>query len=307
MVPASGPMLDEPAARAALVDLACPDSARFDDGRLVDRAPEPGVRAGHVALAGTVAEPLLHAFSTGRTPVPRLTIGTPAAPGRVVGPSTADSSVRVVNERYRAEHPALLALSLTHDLLWRAAEPDQVEEATLHALGAMVHLQLVARCPAIAHLGTELARRQNSLALTLLNSRHPNRAEISVVAGDGLGTIPGGAPTMQTTDFWSIPFVSAPPPSRPPDAPALLGPCLERIAAPNAPFPERLRYDSELGAWLSAYLGRRWLPIRTQLRAAVALGVVDEDDLASASGLDPDAAAREFAVADAVACFSRRP
>ncbi|HUV10344.1 MAG TPA: hypothetical protein VMX12_05155, partial [Acidimicrobiia bacterium] len=200
----------------------------------------------------------------------------------------------------------LLALSLTHDLLWRAQDPDQIEEATLHALGAMVHLQLVARAPAIAHLGTELARRQNSLALTLLDSRLPGHADISVIATDGTGTIPGGAPEMQTADFWSIPFVGAKPPPTPPAAPVLLGRCLERIVAPGTPLPHPLRYDAHLGSWLSEHLGRGWLPVEEQLRAAVALGVVDENDLTSASGLEPRAAARAFAVEGAVACFRSR-
>lgn len=306
MVPASGPILDADGARAALNDVACPDVARFDDDNLVDRVPEPGVRAGVVALAGTIAEPLLDAFATGRTVPQHLATGTAASRGRVIGTSASDPSIRVVNERYRAEHPALLALSLTHDLLWRAAEANQVEEAALHALGAMVHLQLIARTPAIAHLGTELARRQNSLALTLLNSRRPGQTDISVIAPDGPGTIPGGAPSMQTTDFWSIPFVDAPAPRTPPEAPTLLGRCLERIAAPGAPLPDPLRYDAGLGTWLSAHLGRGWLPIGAQLRATIALGIVDEDDLVAASGLDRDAAASAFDVADAIVCFSSR-
>src|SRR6185369_17636224 len=94
------------------------------------------------------------------------------------------------------------------------------EEVVLHALVALVHLQLLARTPALAHTGTELARRQNSLAITLLNSRHPGAAEISVRAPDGPGTIPGGAPSMQTPDFWSIPFVGDGPHDG--DAPPLL-------------------------------------------------------------------------------------
>jgi len=308
MVPAAGPALDADAARAALAAIACPGADGFDDPALARRAEDPGVRAGLVALVGTIAEPLLDAFIGGGTPVSRVGLGPPASPGRVIGPP-ADADVdepgtRVVNERYRAEHPALLALSLTHDLLWRAAEPDQIEEVTLHALGAMVHLQLVARAPEVAHLGTELARRQNSLALTLLNSRRPESAQISVVAPDGPGTIPGGDPAMQTPDVWSIPFVGAPPPGEPPEAPALLGACLARVADPDTPVPSPLRYEPSLGTWLSEHLGREWLPVAAQLRAAMALGAVDEHDLASASGLDVRDAIGAFGVGAAAACFT---
>lgn len=308
MVPAAGPALDADAARAALTAIACPDPDRFDDPALVERAGDPGVRAGLVALGGTIAEPLLDACIGGATPVQHLVLGPPASPGRVIGPpadtDAHDPGFRVVNERYRAEHPALLALSLTHDLLWRAREPDQIEEATLHALGAMVHLQLVARAPQLAHLGTELARRQNSLALTLLNSRRPGNAHISVVAPDGPGTIPGGDPAMQTPDFWSIPFVGSPPPTEPPAAPTLLGACLARVVEPDASLPTPLRYAPSLGTWLGEHLGRSWLPVAAQLRAAMALGAVDEHDLASASGLDVPDAVDAFDVRAAAACFT---
>ncbi len=134
-----------------------------------------------------------------------------------------------------------------------------------------MHLQLVARTPALAHTGTELARRQNSLAITLLNSRHPGSADISVVALDGPGTIPGGAPNMQTADFWSIPFVSGPATAA--DAPPLLGTVLERVTGAAPPSP--LRYDDALGVWWSQHGMRGALDPDAQWRAAVALGLLD--------------------------------
>ena len=167
----------------------------------------------------------------------------------------------------------------------------------------MVHLQLLARAPALAHTGTELARRQNALAITLLNSRHPGDPAIALVAPDGPGTIPGGAPSMQTPDFWSIPFVGDGPHES--GAPVLLGPVLERVLADGAARPGPLRYDDGLGALLSERLGRAWLSPRAQLRAAVALGLVGPDDLARATGLEPGAAAARLGVTDALAGFDR--
>ena len=287
MVPAGGDEPDESAAVAALSAIGVADAAaRMTDPALVRRAPQPGARAGLVALVGTVAEPLLDAFVAGQTPVDHVGIGVPASPGRIVGP-TADGprGERVVNARYRIEHPALLAGSLAHDLLWHApsaagagqAGAGQYEEATLHALCALVHLQLVARAPMLAHSGTELARRQNSLGITLLNSRRPGHADISIVAPDGPGTIPGGAPNMQTPDFWSIPFVSGEPVAG--DAPALLGEVLAGVApeVPTpvpAPLPAPLRYDDALGTWLSVTGLRGALSAREQYDAAVALGLL---------------------------------
>jgi hypothetical protein len=282
MVPAAGPAIDAGGARAALADLGIHGEGadRLDAPELCSRVPDPGVRAGLLALSVTIAAPLLDAFLRGEATVDRLAYGTPGSPGRVVGPADGAGArarvvnARVVNRRYQAEHPALLALSLTHDLLWRGPGASQCEEATLHALGAMAHIQLLARCSRLASTGTELARRQNSLAITLLNSRRPGSADLSLIAPDGPGTIPGGAPSMQTRDFWSIPFVGNGPHDG--DAPPSLAPVLRKVLDPRAGLPDPLRYDDALGALLSDHLGRDWLPLDAQWRAAAALGLVEE-------------------------------
>jgi hypothetical protein len=279
MIPAFGDDPSEDDARALIGPLGDAARARYDDATLRDRVPAPLPRAGLAALSGTVGEPLLDAFIEWRTDVTALRVGAPAAPGRVVGPAAqGDRSVRLVNARYRAEHPVLLAPSLTHDLLWSGPGAGQNEEVVLHALCAVVHVQLVARHPFVADLGSELARRQNSLAIALLNSRHPGSPDVSLIAPDGPGTIPGGAESMQTPDFWSIPFVRASSKGGDPqetDAPELLGEVLARIAAAGTDsVPSPLRYDDALGAWLSAGGLRGALSPHEQYAAAVALGLL---------------------------------
>jgi hypothetical protein len=276
MVPASGDPPDESAAIAALRAVGVADAPdRMSDAALRRRTPEPGPRAGLVALTATVAAPVLEEFLSGRLRIQRLGSGATASAGRIIGPpARGPADERVVNERYRAEHPALLAGSLAHDLLWSGEGAGQYEEAALHALCALVHAQLLARAPFLARTGTELARRQNSLAITLLNSRHPGRAEVAVRAPDGPGTIPGGAPGMQTPDFWSIPFVSGPPVEA--DAPALFGRVLAQVVGGEPTLPAPLRYDDALGAWWSDRGIRGALPLDAQWRAACALGLVDE-------------------------------
>jgi hypothetical protein len=280
MEPAAGPAVTVDTAVAALYALGIHDAAaRLADDELVARAPDPGPRAGLLALSVTVAAPVLDAFVRGATPVDVIGLGATASPGRIVGPpadvpaGSPDTApgTRVVNERYRAEVPTLLAGSLAHDLLWSGPGAGQYEEVVLHALVALVHLQLVARTPALARTGTELARRQNSLAITLLNSRHPGRADLAIKAPDGPGTIPGGAPGMQTPDFWSIPFVGGTPVAA--AAPALLRPVLERATGVAPPSP--LRYDDALGDWWSAHGARGALDLAAQCRAAVALTLLD--------------------------------
>ncbi len=312
MAPADGPDLDDDGARnalgALLPDLLGRTAVRaaldlYGRSELRRAAPPPLLRAGLVVLAGTLAAPALDGLLAADTPVvgPFDVEAMPGS-GRVLGPGAAGAPTRALNDRYRAEHPAVVAPSLAHDLLWSGAGDDQYEEATLHAVLAMVHLQVVARCPAVAHLGTELTRRQNSLAITLANSRHPGSAAISVRADDGRGTIPGGAPELQTRDFWSIPFAGGGGSGR--AAPAALGRVLAAVASPGAAVPSPLRYDEALAAFLAVELGRGWLDVGEQLRAAVALGLVEPDDVAAAAGLGPDEAVDAFGLAAACACWT---
>jgi hypothetical protein len=315
MEPAVGDPTDEHLARAALGTLL-PDHlgdaaavaeglALFDSPTLHRLSPAPLPRAALVLLCGTVAAAALGAVAGGRAGVPFTSVGVAAMPGsgRVVGPAPdGPEGARAVNDRYAAEHPAVLAPSLAHDLLWSGDGHDQYEEATLHAVLAMVHLQVIAASPWIAHLGTELTRRQNSLAVTLANSRHPGSAALAVRADDGPGTIPGGDPSMRTPDFWSIPFAGGPVTDRP--APPALAEVLAAAAADPRAIPVPLRYDRALDGFLANDLGRGWLGPAEQLRATIALGLVSVDDVADASGLGTDAAVRAYGLAAAQACWS---
>ena len=220
----------------------------------------------------------------------------------MVGPAPdGPDGARAVNDRYAAEHPAVLAPSLAHDLLWSGDGHDQYEEATLHAVLAMVHLQVIAASPWIAHLGTELTRRQNSLAVTLANSRHPGSAAMAVRADDGPARSPGATPRCRPADFWSIPFAGGPVTDRP--APPALAEVLGRRRRRPRAVPSPLRYDRALDGFLANDLGRGWLGVAEQLRRLIALGLVSVDDVADASGLGTDAAVRAYGLAAAQACW----
>ncbi len=226
-----------------------------------------------VELVGTVGEAVFEAWTAGRTAVTRLTYGVPASPGRVVGPvwgPDGNGAMRVVNERYRAEDARLLLPSIVHDLLWTGPGAGHAEETLLHALGAYVHAQLLARDASLADLGTELARRENSITITLLNSRRPGSAAVTLVAPDGLGTIPGGAPGMQTPDFWSVPFAP-----RAADGAPISPLVLEVLAAIARVDVSRVpqHFDDDLGGWCSQMFVSVLEP-RVQLAALAALGLV---------------------------------
>ena len=223
-----------------------------------------------VELVGTVGESVFEAWTAGRTEVTRLTYGVPGSPGRVVGPTVEGGEAeRVVNERYRAEDARLLLPSIVHDLLWSGPGAGHAEETLLHALGAYVHAQLLARDGSLADLGTELARRENSITITLLNSRRPGSATVTLVAPDGPGTIPGGAPGMQTPDFWSVPFASRV------DDGAPISPLVREVLSTIAGVEAAVvpsTFDDHLGAWCSDAFGSILEP-PVQFAAADALGV----------------------------------
>jgi hypothetical protein len=273
MRPAAGPPWDAARARAAAA-ASVPDAAgreralaAFADPALMRRVADPGPRAALAILTGTAGEPLVAAVAEGRAPA--IGSGPLSEASRVIGPDPADPGRRLLNDRYRAEHPALVAPSLVHALLAGPPPRGHAQEALLHGLLAAVHLQIVARAPRLAGLGTELARRQNSLALSLFNSRPAGSPSIRLIAPDGPGTIPGGAPAMQTPDFWSIPF--APPEPAPAPAPGMLGEVLRRLLGPVPALAGPLAYADSLARLVDAHLDGTWLSPSARARAGRAL------------------------------------
>jgi hypothetical protein len=279
MAPAAGPPPADDEIEEELLRLAPDARERFRDPVLRERAPDAGVRAALALLGETIGATALEVFERGGGLVETLRYGKTATPGAAVGPPYQPRAAgeRCVSTRYRAEHFALVAPWVVRDLLWSGPGAGHAEDATLHALVALTHVQLVARHPDLGEQRTELARRLHSLALRLLSSRRPGSARIELVAPDGPGTVPGGAPARQTPDFWSLPFgARAEDGTRVEDGarvPPAVARTLAALAAPEQIAPPD-RYTDEVGVWISAHLGRQVLPVRSQLAAAVALGLL---------------------------------
>jgi hypothetical protein len=247
--------------------------ARFDDADVAERLPDAVVRAGFLTLTGTLGDPIVGLFLAGELSVTHLAFGRPADPNRVVGPSAAGPAAhRVVDERYRCEPFALLAGSILHNLVHHEPVVSDAEETLGYGLLAAVHLQVISRVPDLAGT-TELARRQNSLALSLLCSRSPGSAVARMIAPDGLGTIPGGAPDRQTPDFWSIPFAPHHPEPAPPTPAlsALLDSYLGEVEKEDRP----LLVDGGLAAMIDDHVLTRELRPHELVQAAIALTVLD--------------------------------
>ena len=284
MSPDAGGPLDDLGAHHLLDHLLQPEHAdvahdRFEDTALRDRVPDAQLRAALLLLSGGPAEAELEAFIEGTTPVLRLGVGPTVGDGRVLGVERHDSDAarRVLNERYASEHPAVVAPSLAHALCHHGDAASSDEEATLHGVLAAVHTWLLAGNPALGELRSELARRQASLTITLLNARAPGSTLASIRCPDGPGTIPDGNPALQCPDLWSIPFNSRSPQECDLFVPRPVRDSLARLAAGTAP-PVPDRYDDSLGLWLTEHLGRGvWFGDVVRAVAGLALGLHGAD------------------------------
>lgn len=273
MVPASAPQADEAVARACVQRHALDTrkaTAAFDDPLLIARAPAPGVRAGLALLMGSVAEAALDPLMS-EGGIESVDYGAPAGAGRIIGPGD-DPSQRIVSARYAGESPALLTGPLAHELLCSPVPRCDAEEKFTHGILAMVHMQLLSQTPDLATHGTELNRRVNSITLSLFNSRIPDDPRFRFIAPDGLGTIPGGRASMQTPDFWSIPFLSGHPEPVPIPEPVLA--VIEALGCPVGALDSPARYTTATIRRIDDTAGTAWLDWGARARVGAALGIL---------------------------------
>ena len=239
------------------------------DERLIATVPDDALRAGVAALAATIGAPLLDWLVAPDCSVQSLAWGDPGG-SRIAGlAQPADREThRVVNVRYRHEHPFLVAGSLLHQLCWNPGAENHPQEVLLHALLAVAHAQLLDAVPSLVGT-TELARRQQSLVLSLLCSRPAGGDRIRVIAPDGAGTIPGGEPSMQTPDLWSIPFAQG-------EDPIPAPPTLGLVLAPWVPadaLPDPLTQSRATVEVVDAHALDRWLPVEVADRVLRSLSL----------------------------------
>ncbi|MDQ2677667.1 MAG: hypothetical protein M3Y51_02905 [Actinomycetota bacterium] len=277
MVPATGPARSLGATRQLLVETSTDErraTACFDDEQLVARVPDHNLRAALCLLAGGPAEPMLDAFVAGDTPTTSFAVGPILGEGRVIGaPVDGAPGEQALNERYRFEHPGVIAPSLAHALCHHTEGAGDAEEATLHGVLAATHAWLLASVPGLGDLDTELSRRQASLTITLLNARSPGSWRASIRCPDGPGTIPGGNPALQCPDLWSIPFVGHAAAEGAAVVPEPVRATLRRLTDGRSPEVPA-RYDDSLGEWLTAELGTGpWFGPCLRVAAGRALGL----------------------------------
>lgn len=199
LAPAPGPPLtaEEALAEArSLVAARSPELAAeagrlYGDPRLMERIPDPGLRAAAVSLLGTIAQPALDWLLDG--PFVAVELGSFDGPAIARSFAGADGQRIVVHERFRAERPGLLSVVLAHEALHADGEASDVEELIATALQALVHLQQLLADPTLAAERTELAQSVDAWTLIRLNTRARGSAELRLVLADGgPSVLPGG-------------------------------------------------------------------------------------------------------------------
>jgi hypothetical protein len=243
------------------------------------RVPSPTLRAGLVALAGTLAEPALDAFLAGG-PFSTIDFG-PVAARTAVAQSLPDGSRRriVVDPRFQHEHFGLLTTVLLQELLHHDAAGNGAEDAVVAAVAAMTHAQALYRHPELAGLGTELSRRLNTLVLAWTNSRQPGSPRSGVIAPKGRGLYPGSP--VRRRDLWSL-FGAKPSDASPapPELAAIAGGVVARgVGVPRTPV------YGQATARLLGRLDDRWLTQLDRVRVSLALGLVSMDEVVKVTKL----------------------
>ena len=197
--PAAGPrasdaeLLREAEALVAARDPLLADrvAARFDDPDLVERVPDPALRAALVSLLGTVASDAVDFATSPR--FTRVEFG-PVGAGRI-GRSIGEPGGQriVIDSRFRNERPALLSVVLAHEAFHADGRASELEELVAVAVQSLVHMEQLLADPALAEEGTELAQSTNAWVVVRLNTHRTGSSDLRLVLlDDGPSVLPGG-------------------------------------------------------------------------------------------------------------------
>ena len=250
MIPASGDTLSETAARAALTDFlsrrGIPDLQNalnaFDNPILIQKMPDPTLRAGLVSLSGTLGEPAIDALTRG--PLGPIAFG-PVSTGDYV--QASENGAVAIDQRYRAEAFPLFGPVFTRLSIQTDAQTGRAEEIATSALLALIAMQQALVDETLAQSGTELSRRLNTQMLARLNSGRAAFPNIGIEQIPNGEAFPGGQPVASyAAVFAALPDIATP-------ASALLRTYLARLAPPGTAIPPAQTYDADVLAFLDRH------------------------------------------------------
>jgi len=179
----------------------------FDSPQIAAIIPDPRLGAGLALLLGTAGGGAIEAiegevFESVEFAVPPA---TDHAYGQVVIDPDTNKPKIIINEKYQHEDPRLLGVALAHESLHQDADAPPAEELMASAIEALTYGQFVEESPGLARSGTELARRQNTKLMALVNSRDA-QGNIRLLTAQGNSVYPGSNNPLPDFGFA---FVSA--------------------------------------------------------------------------------------------------
>lgn len=250
--------------------------ALFDDPAIVERVPDPLLRAAFVVLNVTVSAPLIDSFLTSDAYGGKLDwveTGLAFAESSEPGP---DGKQRVgVSERYRYEHFTAIAPNIVHAMLHHDETFSYSEDVIVLAIATVSYLQLVDMQPAIAYQGTELSRFNNTFAMALLNSHKVGSADIKLIVPGGTSVLPGSQD--DAADFWSMIAESD---STSEAAPALRVILMDMLV-PGTEIPAQLMFDRQTAELIGGQINPEVLGPVERVRLSVLLTMISTDEIAA--------------------------
>jgi hypothetical protein len=221
--------------------------ALFTNPDAIARIPNPSLRAGMIALRGTLAEPtvdmILHGTMANGDPIVEIVKFNDDLPANVYGTVTyIDPMTIEINGSGRAENPFIFTRTLAHEPLHSDLLNGVYEEGILATLDTLVYLEQLARHPELATLGSSFARFHNANALARLNSG--TGSDLGLYETNGNVQIFPCSPTIPFTSFWERyrdnPVFEESPGNE------LLGQYLERLQEPGKPVCSADRFNKAL-------------------------------------------------------------
>jgi hypothetical protein len=150
----------------------------YRDPLMLEKVPDPTLRAAMVALLGTVAEPAIE-FALQRTSLTRIEFGiyvntSIGVPDRVGGTYAAPDGTHFIeiDRHYRYLPFAALSPLVAHEILHTGDDKaGMAEETVASAVEALVYMEMLLTDPTLARLPDALTRTSNNhAALVRLNS-----------------------------------------------------------------------------------------------------------------------------------------
>lgn len=266
--------------------------ALFDDETVMDRVPDPSLRAAFVLLNVTVARPLIDSYLTsgiyGGT-LDWIETGRAFTESSEPGP---DGKQRVgMSDRYRYEHFAAIAPNIIHAMLHHDETFSYPEDVTILTISTISYLQLVEMRPEITYQGTELSRFNNTFALALLNSHRAGSPDIELIVPGGASVLPGSPD--DAPDFWTM-IVEVDSPSIAPD---VAGVILSDLLQPGTTIPQPLWFSRETVELIGGNIDPDVLSPVERLRLSVLLTMISTDEVAALLNLTREETVETFGLA----------